>query len=494
MNYSESSVAKTYEEHLKIQEEIRVALQEWLYSYYSGDSIGIKQYLAEAIKKVLGNEIIIDNEWLYDFVNVTKKMIDRLAVIYREPADRYITGEEGEDNQPLTDYLYEILPEDINTKDKKAHRFAKLFNTSLTQIYFDKNTGKIGLNIEPSHKLKVKTDYDDPYKITEVSYEKYFLNKVGKEELFTVVWNKDEHYKVDTDGKKYPVGDNEDMKNPFKDEDDEGVIPFPYLMLDEGEDFWGIGQDDLVNVNEVVNFLLTFLLNDAIVLGTSGTLLAVNLDLIKKGEEKGGAKKVRVGRRHPIVVDGVRTDMQTPSLSYVSSDPLIIEIQNSIDYRIKQIAVLKGLNPNTILSEIKDTSDYQKMMDAVEMLEVRRDDVEPCRAFEKRRFEVIKAVNNAAEKDSELKSKFKLQKIDWDAELGVDFAEIVAQKSTDEIWKDREEREKRNMGSAIDWLMEEDPDIDEEQAQEILDSNKVINSTQKPLTRFELKTKEQVND
>jgi len=492
MNFSELSLWKTYDEHLKIQDEIRISIQEWLYSYYSGDSTAIKGYLEIAIKKVLGDEVIKDNEWLYDFVNITKKMIDRMAVIYREPAERYIDGKEE-----LTDYLYQILPEDMNSKDKKAQRFAKLFNTSLTQVYFNKNTGRIDFNLEPSHKYKVKTDYDDPYKITEISYEKYFLNKVGKEELFTVVWTEDEHYKMDADGKKYPVGENEDMKNPFKDEEDNGIIPFPFLMAEDGEDFWGIGQDDLVNVNEMVNFLLTFLLNDAIVLGTSGTLLAVNLELQKKGEEKNSLKKVRVGRRHPIVVEQARGDLAPPSLSYVSTDPLIVEIQNSIDYRIKQIAVLKGLNPNAILSEIKDTSDYQKMMDAAEMIEIRRDDIEPCRAYEKRRFEVIKAVNNAAAKDSELKSKFGLKEIPWDAELEIDFAEIEIQKSTDELWKDREEREKRNMGSALDWLMEENPDLDEEQAQKILNDNRVINSNQKPLTRLEQLTqlnRENVND
>ena len=493
---SELSLWKAYYNHLKQQDDIRIGLQEWLYSYYSGDSTNIIEYLKETIKKVLGTEIVTDNEWLYDFINITKKMIDRLAVVYKEPADRYIIKED-EDVEELTDYLYQILPEDINSKDKKAQRFAKLFNTSLTQIYFDKNTGKIGFNIEPSHKYKVKTDYDDPYKITELSYEKYFLNSKQEEELFTVVWTEDEHYKMDSDGKKYPVGENEDKKNPFRDNEDNGAIPFPFLMTEEGEDFWGIGQDDLVNVNEMINFLLTFLLNDAIVLGTSGTLLAVNLNLAEKGVEKNSIKKIRTGRRHPIVVEQARGDLAAPGLSYVSTNPLIIEIQNSIDYRIKQIAVLKGLNPNTILSEIKDTSDYQKMMDVAEMIEIRRDDIEPCRAYEKRRFDIIRIVNNTAVKDAELKSKFNLREIPWDVELGIDFAEIGIQKTTDEIWKDREEREKRNMGSAIEWLMEENPDINEEQAQEILDQNKLLNSNQKPLTRFEQLTqlnKGNVND
>ena len=485
-------MTNTYFRNKVEQESLRIRLQEWLYAYYSGDQYQILRYLEDAIEKVLGVEIVNDEEWLYDYVNLTKKLIDRMAVVYTEPAMRYITSEGDLDEQPLTDYIYQILPEDINSKDKKAHRLSKLFNTSLTQIYFDKEIGKIGFGIEPSHKYEVLADYENPYKIAELRYKKYFLNKKNEEELYTVVWTAEEHYKEDADGNKTPLGDSEDLKNPFRNQFGEGVLTFAPLMLEEGEDFWGNGQTDLVNVNETINFLLTFLLNDAIVMGTSGTLLAINLGLAEKGREVNNLKKVRTGRRRPIVVENARTDMAQPSLQYVSTNPLIAEIQNSIDYRIKQIAVLKGLNPNTILSQIKDTSDYQKMMDATEQLEIRRDDIEPCRNYEKKRFEIIKAVNNTAYKDAELRKKFKLQEIPWDAELSVDFGEIAQQKSTDEKWKDREEREKRNMGSAIDWLMEENPELDEEQAQQIIESNKTINSNQKPLTRFEQLTRPEI--
>jgi len=489
-----SRLLKVYKENLKYQDEIRKEIQEWLYDYYTGEPKKIIERLQEDIIKVLGREIIDDEEWLFDFVNLTKKMIDRLSVVYVEPAERYIADEYDADKQPLTEYFDEIIPETINSKDKKAHRYAKLFNTSLTQIYFDREDG-LSFNIEPSHKYEIKSDYNNPYRLIEVSYDKYFLNEKGEDELYKVVWTKDKHYKQDQDGKQSPVGDNEDMENPFKNGESEGVIPFAVMMLDEGEDFWGVGQADLVNVNEVVNFLLTFLLNDAIVLGSTGTLLAINLELQKKGEEKNSLRKVRTGRRHPIVVESARsTDLHPPSLEYVSTNPLIVEIQNSIDYRIKQIAVLKGLNPNAILSEIKDTSDYQKMMDAAETIEIRRDDLEPCREFEKKRFEIIKAVNNAAYQDGELKKKFGLQLIPWDTELIVDFAEIEIQKTQDELWKDREEREKRNMGSAVDWLMEENPELEIEQAQEIISENRTINSNQKPLTRLEQLTQGKVNE
>lgn len=460
------------------QDAIRRDIQEWLYNYYNGDKFEVEEYLKTNVSKVLGIEIVNDNEWLYDFINITKKIIDRMAVIYLERPERYLLSEAESEETPKTDYLYEILPDNLNSIDKKAHRIAKLQNTSLTQVYFDKNTGKIGMRVESSHKYKIEVDENDPYLITAVKYEKYFKNIEGIDELYTVVWTKDEHYKEDQEGNKSPVGDNEDLINPYKNSEGEGVLPFPELMISEGEDIWGVGQTDIVNVNEIINFLLTFLLNDSVILGSSGTLLAVNLGLNQKGNNSDTTeKKVRVGRRHPLQVENVRTDMQVPDLRYVSSDPLIVEMQNAIDYRIKQIAVLKGLNPNTILSTVKDTSDYQKMMDSLEQIEIRRDDIEPCRIYEKKRFEVIKAVNNAAYKDAELRNKFGLQEIAWDEELIVDFVEPEVELTLEQKWMDREKKLAMNLITPLDIMMEENPDLDEEQAQQILDKNRNINST-----------------
>lgn len=480
------------------QDLARRNIQEWLYNYYQGGKFEITEYLKQNIIKVLGREIVDDDEWLYDWINITKKMIDRQSVIYLDTPIRYFLSESELEEAPKTEYFESILPVNQNSIDKKAHRFAKLFNTSLTQVYFDKNSGKIGMRVEPSHKYKLEVDDNDPYLITQVSYEKYFKNNEGKDELYTVVWTKDAHYKEDKAGVRSPVGDNEDEINPFKNKDGEGVLPFPDLMIAEGEDIWGEGQSDLVNVNEIVNFLLTFLLNDSIILGSSGTLLAINLGLNQKGltEDNIREKKVRVGRRHPLQVENVRTDMQAPDLRYVSSEPLIVEIQNAVDYRIKQIAVLKGLNPNTILSTVKDTSDYQKMMDALEQIEIRKDDVEPCRIYETKRFEIIRAVNNAAYNDLELRSKFKLQMIDWDEELIVDFVEPKVELTLQEKWMDREKKLAMNLITPLDILLEDNPDLDEDSAKKILEDNRKMNSiNNRPLTRLEqLTTQGQLNE
>lgn len=453
-----------------LNDSIRISTQEKSYYYYIGDLTELSLYLDSALRKVFGDEVVRDREWLYEYLNISEKLINRTAIVYKDPARRTLLNEDGEESEEWTEYYNRILPDNINSKNKKAHRFAKLFNTSLTQITFDKKIGKTNHLIEPSCNYKVKEDDNDYLKAKKIGYQKEIINAKGEREVVTIVWTDTEHYMIDSDGRQQIVGDNKDKKNPF------GILPFPILRLNEGDNFWGVGAEDTTNVNEIVNFLLTFLLNDNIILGTGGIPMLVNTGISKQSEKKNEEKKPRIGRRHPIVVeDAMSTDRIPPSVSFVSTNPLITEIQNSIDYRIKMIAVSKGLNPNTILSEIKDTSDYQKMMDAVEQLEVRRDDIEPCRDYERQVYEITKIINNKAYEDAELRNRFGLKIIPDNLQLKVDFADIKIELTPEQKWADRKEREARNMASAIDWLMEENPDLTVEQAEEILLKNKEIN-------------------
>ncbi len=469
------------------ENDARIKEQEKRYAYYSGDKVKILSYL----KKVLcitydENDVA---EMQLQWVNITRKLIDQMAVIYREPAYRYVTDKEGKEKDDFTEYYNKLIPENVNTKDKRAHRLAKLDNTSLTFVGFNKKTGKIDYVVEPSWKYTVWVNDEDSSQVDMIMYDKYFVNPKGEPELYTVVWTPKEHFKLDANGNKSAFSTNEKMINPY------GIVPYVPLRLEEGEDFWGDGQSDTVNVNEQINFLLTKVVNSDIILGTEGTILAINLGLEKRSS--GGdiqRKEVRVGRKHPYQVDNVTDDKVSPRLEHVSFDPHIEEIRDYIDWQIKQIAAIKGLNPNQILSETKDTSDYQKLMDALDQMELRKDDLEPCREYEKRRFDITRKVNNYFA-DTEEGRKFKLKEIPEDLELQVDFAEVEIIKTVSDKWTEREKQLQYNMTSPLDWLMEDNPDLTEDEAQEILNENKRINSENgRQMTALEQRLKQLNNN
>lgn len=454
------------------KENIRKDEQEWQYRYYSGDFYNTKKLLVSTLETTYDSADVVEMQ--LQVVNITEKIINQMCVVYSDPAQRQILIN-GDVNDELTKYYNSILPLDMNTSDKDAHRLAKLHNTVLTHVTFE--NGKFKYTTLPSYLYGVD---QDAKKLLEVSYEKMY-----GDDWYKVYWTDTRHYRRDSYGNEGAVPDG-DGTNPF------GVIPFPVFRLKNCVDFWGEGQNDLANVNEQTNVLLTKLINSDVIMGTEGTLLAINLDLGKQGEEEDGEKKVRTGRRHPVSVNNVKSDDQQPSLQHVTGDPHIVETERAIDWYIRLIANFKGLNPNVILGQVKDTSDYQKIMDAVEQMEIRKGDIESCRVYEEDRFQITKTMNNVLAPTEE-----GLQEIPEEAKLLVDFAEIEIHKTSQEIRDDRDWALEKNLTTLVEIMIEDNPDLTIAEAERRIENNKKSNSTLTGKTsRFELLTNpnEEVND
>jgi hypothetical protein len=128
------------------QNQKRILEQEKIYNYYIGDKDAILGYLNEV------QEITFDSDTIRDFqkvfINITKKVINKLANVYKKPADRYFVNSDGAYNEDLTNMYNSFLPDNINSIDKQALRFAKGLNTSLTYVGFK---DKIIYKVLPSH-------------------------------------------------------------------------------------------------------------------------------------------------------------------------------------------------------------------------------------------------------------------------------------------------------------------------------------------------------
>jgi hypothetical protein len=470
-----------YHQWLYNQNEKRVAEQKKQHVYYVGNSDRLKKYLQKALEISYDTDDI--TEMQLNWVNLTKKVIDQMSVVYSNPADRYFTeiedtettdNEETETETPsaaeeLTDYYWSILPDKIGVIDKKAHRYAKLSNVSVTLVLIDKEKKQIKYVIEPIYKYNIVFDDEDTNKIVTLSYPKYYKNSMGEDEMFTVVWTAKEHYKLDEYGNRIAIKDNKEMTNPY------GKIPIAVLNFENGESWYGEGQNDLINVNEQLNVLLSKLVSNDIIYGSEGTDLAINLGLDKKGtiDKATGTRKVRRGRKHPIVVEDAMgaTDKAPPSFAHVTLDTDIPGIRDFIDWYIKYIASSKGLNPSAVLAQLKDTSDYQKIMDSVDQMEMRKDDLDFIRVYEKERYEITKLVWNTHA------SELGMDEInDEGLEYKVDLAEIEIHKTPADLQSEFEFELKHNLTTPIDYMINKNPDLTEQQAEEIIKKNKKYNS------------------
>lgn len=358
----------------------------------------------------------------------------------------------------------------------------------------DEKTGQIKYKTRSS--WLVNAEFDSDGNLTEYSYVKYYKGKSGEPEEFRIYWTDDYLYMRDSNGNKMNLPINEDAsKLRTSDENPFGIIPFAKLQM-EDSDGWGEGKDDVVNVNEQVNLLLTKLVSRDLIRG-EGVLLATNLDLDKKGKRVDEVTEVKASISHPITVEDVRDDMVQPRLEYVGTNPQIQGVRDSIDWYIMFVAGVYGLRGSAIISEIKDTSDYQKILDAVDQMELRRDDIEPIRNYERDRFNITKAVNNSYV-GTEIGNRFKLKEIKDEVKLRVDFADVVVHKTAADLIAQRDWELSHGLSTEAEWMMEDNPDITEAEAKEKINKNKKENRENavkfnQPVSRFEQIAKEGVN-
>jgi len=464
----------TYIQDVLAKNRIRINEQKKLFDYYQNDQRAILEHLDKALGITFHADDLEDLQ--RNYINIVTKTVDQLSIVYRNPAKRALI-KDGEKTEQIKKEIeensayYNNLLFAVNTADKTASRYAKLCNTSLTYVYFDK--GKIKYKVLPTWLFDIITSDEDPYQIEQVSYKTYF----GDEE-YRVVWTNEEYYKCKSlkfkdivfQGDKEVVNDSPyGIRNPY------GIIPYAVLRLKEQGNFYGNGMTDLVNGNEQINVILTELMNEHILMGGAGTVLATNCNLAKKKTDGSTSiKHVKVGRKHPIVMDNVTTDQVPPSIEYVSTNPLMSELKETVDWYIKMFAMSKGLNPNSFLSEVQDTSGFSKVMDAFEQLELRKDDIEPCRIFEDDRFNVTKIINNFHASTTD-RSLYKLQPIKSEYYLKVDFAEVETYLTPEQQdAKDKRDLE-LNMINVYDLMRRANPDLSDEEIDLQLTKNKGIN-------------------
>lgn len=462
MNNSEIDLELVQKQSITEAELKRIEQQEKLYAYYVGDEEAIYDYLEKALQ-INFSSVTINNMYKY-YLNITEKVINQLSILYNKSAKREVLIN-GKVDIELSKLYNSLLPDNINSIDKLALSLARLLNVSLTTVGFDKDDKKIVYRVDPSHVFMVKSKKENINKINQISYGYYEEKRDGKNELITVVWTKDLHYEIDSNGNRRSVGDNVDMINPYN------IIPVAVFRIKESADFWGFGCNDLVSYNEVINMMLIDLYDSGFVGSAYGTPLFTNCEIMKKkidGSDTIGT--IPMGAKNPVIVENVNTNMVKPTIEYATPKVDLTSIREAIDWQIKTIGVMKGLNPNSLLTEVKSTSGYSKIMDSIEEIHIREGVIEQALTYEKDRFRVTKAVINT------YANELGYSMIPDNAEIKVTFNKVYVPKGDQEKWLDRESNYKYNTQSPADWLIEEGLANNSMEAEDILKTNKELNN------------------
>lgn len=438
----------------------RIQRQERQYAYFSGDIDKLQEYLTSALKIMYKEDSI--KTMLFSYYNFTQKVIKQLTVIYKRPARRFLSVD-GKINKELSDLYTSLLPKNVTKKDKRAFRLAKLHNTALPYIYYDPISKRFEQETYSSWVYNI--DSSDGRTLDYISFADYVKNDDGDNELRTFEFTRDSIYAHNSNGDIFTVGTLPAIENPF------GIIPFVVFRIEDTEDFWGEGMELLVNANEEINFLLTKLNRDDIVMGTAGILMGVNMGEVQGQDGSTGVNRVSIGRDTILNVEtGRDPNLPRPDLKYISTNPQIESVLKSIDWKMKATALSYGLNPNSFSVENKVESGFSRLVARFEQNEVREEDIDACNEYEQQRFDIIRRMYNTMI-DMGVKDFAGKKKIPENAELLVDYQEVDIPATTTDMWHDRRMKLRYGQENFVDWFLKDNPDYDREEAERIVANN-----------------------
>jgi hypothetical protein len=421
------------------QEQARIQHFQRLYDYYINDEDDLKLYTQRAMQTVFKTSTI--DRLMLPYFNIVRRIINRICLAYKLAPSRYILIPKSGEGDTIVDdptmakanenYQGLLSDSNINSRSKEWHRLAKLLDTVYVQpVWRDEH---LDYDIFPPHQLTVTEDPTNFLKASRVEYQR--VGKDGKTQR--VIWTAENHWVLDEKGKIIPE------ENPWNGDNRYGVLPFAILRLRETENHWGEGDSQLVDINEKINIVLASLNYNAL-MQSHGQPVAINIDL---------AGEIQIGPDHPIIGKQVSGDA-TPDFKFVQPQPAIEENIKYIDWLIKTAAMQRGLPAAAVSTEISAQSGAAKAIDNWELLELREDDLEYLRPFEKLLFDISRAVWNFHATSQ--------RQIIESAVFGIDFEEPKAPVSELDDLDAKMMRLELGLWTPVDDMIDEDEGINED--------------------------------
>ena len=234
------------------------------YNYYKGRT---SDYTTQFFSNDLMNKIPVAN------VNLTKRIIDRVSMVYMKPPVRTYTNEN----------FIDIIHHTKDEKMQKAERLTNLLEFILIKPCWrnDKIEYDLIRDFEP-HFFNGDNLHPDAFTFP-ISIRSEVLST--EPEKF-VYWDAENTFTYDRNGKIYTTDDNPDMINPY------GILPFVECFKDGRPDWAYLDTDasvDLIATNKAVNIAETNK-NANIMFQSFGYMYvngsAVDYDKLEVGQDK----------------------------------------------------------------------------------------------------------------------------------------------------------------------------------------------------------------
>ena len=347
--------------------EVRKQAQR-LIDWYQRDRPKIEKHIRQQAAVTFGDRT---REWQVPVINGVQRTIRRLAMTYKRPPERkYFIGtkELAPDSKEMVaiERMYRGL--DLNKRLRQNERWEVLLNTQHIEVVYRR--GRIDWDARRRPDVMVITDPEDYLHFVtfarRIDLPKTDAAPSSNKSGGFYCWSDEQYIFVRDDGWIYGVA-TPDGTNPFlnaKRESLERPIPIVTFRKTECDDYWGRYGADVVDGFEQACIQLGSTWEDAFMQG--GVPIATNTGL---GKQKG--QTVAIGLKEPITVEGAIKDELPPNIEFKRPDSPIGVLQALIDWFVKLNSGSYGMPPSSWAQDEKVMSGFAKMIDSIELLEDR---------------------------------------------------------------------------------------------------------------------------
>lgn len=468
-------------------DDVRADSQEQRFNMYFDD-------YKEEVENLIKNQFHIDN-WtdmlmmIYANYNFLKKIVNLKTIVYKkEAARRYLTGtttetddEDGaEIDQFDEDYETIISDSNINTALQQCDLYANINNISVCRIMLNENKDGIEYVPVPAHEISVEQHPENPLRIVGLIHSIKISDTPGDIKRIYFHWTNGQsqtdnpideggekvgHYRIyDDEGTLVMQPNNPNDLNPYVDKTRKAIIPYVFFRTVQSNEFW----------NECAN-------RDMF-----DTTLQVNVNYTHKNN------LMKYFGYNQLFVIG---DIDTTKMNGKRTDPsAIINVTSKIPGTpadIKGISLIGRLAEldKSIFTQISQSADVQSVSLSADAMTAQRQTAEALtinrKALEETREKLIpiyrEAENELAFKtiviaNTPIPNSGLGKNITEDGTFQIDFAELDNTASEKEKAETNTIKIANNTLNPIDIIMEENPDLTEDQATEQWEKNKEINN------------------
>ena len=355
------------------------------------------------------------------FINLTRKIVNQLAMVYVQDARRTVDGTD----QDVAIFGDIERASSLGARMKLANRYAKLLGMCAVRPVW--RNGQIDLDVVTPDLLDVQTG-DSPEDIQALLVT--FYPEDGRDDQVTYsLWTPDTFKRLDYRGLVL-----EETPNPYK------VIPYVFVWNTlPTTTFWTPTGDDLVALQDAFNEKLTDL------------LYVLRLQGFGVGWVKG--MKGEIGQVDPGTFFNLPAD--GGAMGYAQPTAPITDTLAALDFILKQAAVSNGLPAGSLQADVSDQSGVAVIAGNRELEEMRADDLELYRRYESRLFDLIRTTWNAHNPG---------RKISDSATMTVDFYDVQPSLSQDKQVQVWDALVALGCMSKVDILQKLNPDLSKEDA------------------------------